>query len=83
MTPNDILIKAMEMAFNAGMDIINLSLGENGGWSEDPLSIIADRIAETGINGRLDNWCRKLSQLLTRLRQLSLLVGTPVLVECF
>ncbi|CAM0136903.1 unnamed protein product [Umbelopsis sp. WA50703] len=50
MTPNDILIKAMEMAFNAGMDIINLSLGENGGWSEDPLSIIADRIAETGIN---------------------------------
>ncbi|KAG2183715.1 hypothetical protein INT43_006726 [Umbelopsis isabellina] len=48
LTPNDILIKAMEMAFNAGMDIINLSLGENGGWSEDPLSIIADRIADAG-----------------------------------
>ncbi|GAB5589864.1 hypothetical protein Unana1_04764 [Umbelopsis nana] len=47
--PNDILIKTMEMAYEAKLDIINLSRGENGGWAEDPLSIIADRIVDAGV----------------------------------
>lgn len=52
LTPNDILIKAMEMAYKADMDIINLSFGENGGWAEDPLSVVADRMVEAGVHGK-------------------------------
>ncbi|RUS33060.1 peptidase S8/S53 domain-containing protein [Jimgerdemannia flammicorona] len=47
-TTNDIIIKAMEMAHEAGMDIINLSLGEIGGWEENPVSIMADRLVGLG-----------------------------------
>ncbi|KAI9027482.1 peptidase S8/S53 domain-containing protein [Phycomyces nitens] len=47
---NDILIKAMEMAYNAGMDIINISLGDNGGWEEDALSVVADRLVDLGVH---------------------------------
>ncbi|KAH8549911.1 peptidase S8/S53 domain-containing protein [Umbelopsis sp. PMI_123] len=50
LTPNDILIKAMEMTYKADMDIINLSLGENGGWAEDPLAVVADRIVDAGVH---------------------------------
>lgn len=41
----------MEMAYEAKLDIITLSRGENGGWAEDPLSIIADRIVDAGVYG--------------------------------
>jgi hypothetical protein len=41
----------MEMAYKADMDIINLSLGENGGWAEDPLAVVADRIVDAGVHG--------------------------------
>lgn len=51
LTPNDILIKAMEMAFKAKIDINNLSFGENGGWAEDPLAVIAERIDDAGVHG--------------------------------
>ncbi|KAL0092230.1 secreted subtilisin-like serine protease [Phycomyces blakesleeanus] len=47
---NDILIKAMEMAYNDGMDIINISLGDNGGWEEDALSVVADRLVDLGVH---------------------------------
>ncbi|KAI8576802.1 hypothetical protein K450DRAFT_255039 [Umbelopsis ramanniana AG] len=50
LTPNDILIKAMEMAYKADMDIVNLSFGENGGWAEDPLAVVADRMVEAGVH---------------------------------
>lgn len=45
----------MEMAFKAKMDIINLSLGENGGWAEDPLAVIADRIVDAGVHGEFSS----------------------------
>ena len=41
----------MEMAYKADMDIINLSFGENGGWAEDPLAVVADRMVEAGVHG--------------------------------
>lgn len=40
------------MAYKADMDIINLSFGENGGWAEDPLSVVADRMVEAGVHGK-------------------------------
>lgn len=44
-------MKAMEMAYEADMDIINLSLGTNGGWAEDALSVLADRLVAKGVHG--------------------------------
>ncbi|RUS32366.1 peptidase S8/S53 domain-containing protein [Jimgerdemannia flammicorona] len=47
-TPNDIIIKALEMAYKAGMDVINLSLGGGSAWEEDPGSIFADKLVGLG-----------------------------------
>ncbi|KAI8144495.1 peptidase S8/S53 domain-containing protein [Fennellomyces sp. T-0311] len=44
-TSNDLVIKAMIMAYEAGCDVINLSLGGPNSWPEDPASVVADRIA--------------------------------------
>ncbi|KAI8091745.1 peptidase S8/S53 domain-containing protein [Thamnidium elegans] len=48
--PNDIVIKAMEMAYKAKMDVISISLGVSGGWAEDILSVVADRIVSKGVH---------------------------------
>ncbi|RCI06130.1 hypothetical protein CU098_000826, partial [Rhizopus stolonifer] len=48
--PNDILIKAIEMAYKAGMDIINLSLGLHGGWQEEILAEVANRVVKKGVH---------------------------------
>ncbi|KAI7871042.1 peptidase S8/S53 domain-containing protein [Spinellus fusiger] len=47
---NDILIKAMEMAYKDGMDIINMSLGDHGGWEEDVMAVVADRLVALGVH---------------------------------
>lgn len=44
-------MKAMEMAYQAGMDVINLSLGIHGGWEEEALAIMANRIVAKGVHG--------------------------------
>ena|SRR6478735_6300616 len=44
-------MKAMEMAYQAGMDIINLSLGIHGGWEEEALANMANRIVAKGVHG--------------------------------
>ncbi|KAI8968935.1 peptidase S8/S53 domain-containing protein [Mycotypha africana] len=49
-SPNDIILKAMEMAYKAGMDIISISLGVSGGWEEDILSVMADRLVSNGVH---------------------------------
>ncbi|KAI8997763.1 peptidase S8/S53 domain-containing protein [Pilobolus umbonatus] len=49
-TSNDIILKAMEMAYKAGMDIINLSLGVSGGWGNEVLSVVADRLVSKGVH---------------------------------
>ncbi|KAJ2959470.1 hypothetical protein NQZ79_g5062 [Umbelopsis isabellina] len=47
-TADDIIMKAMEMAFDDGMDVINLSLGDQG-WAESPTAALGNILAEKGM----------------------------------
>ncbi|GAA5799540.1 hypothetical protein HPULCUR_004956 [Helicostylum pulchrum] len=47
-TSNDLVIKALISAHQAGCDVINLSLGGPSNWAEDPTALIANRISEKG-----------------------------------
>ncbi|KAK4225046.1 putative protease [Podospora fimiseda] len=47
--PNDILIAAYNMAYEAGSDIITASIGGASGWSEDPWAAVVSRIVENGV----------------------------------
>ncbi|KAL2177437.1 peptidase S8/S53 domain-containing protein [Thermothelomyces heterothallicus CBS 202.75] len=48
-TPNDVLIAAYNMAYEAGSDIITASIGGPSGWSEDPWAAVVTRIVESGV----------------------------------
>lgn len=48
-TTNDIVAQAMLDAYDQGMDVINLSLGEGGSWTESMLGVLASRIADMGV----------------------------------
>ncbi|KAI8374401.1 peptidase S8/S53 domain-containing protein [Radiomyces spectabilis] len=48
-TGNDIIIKALLMAYDAGCDILSLSLGDNSGWSEGAENVVAERIVKKGV----------------------------------
>ncbi|KIY47274.1 pyrolysin [Fistulina hepatica ATCC 64428] len=48
-TQDDIIIEALLTGFNDGLDIMSLSLGGVEGWSEGAASVVASRIAETGV----------------------------------
>ncbi|KAI9004023.1 peptidase S8/S53 domain-containing protein, partial [Phycomyces nitens] len=48
-TGNDVLVKSFLMAYDAGMDIISVSIGENNAWSNGPDTIVAQRISEKGV----------------------------------
>ncbi|KAI9320106.1 peptidase S8/S53 domain-containing protein [Dichotomocladium elegans] len=45
---DDVIMKAMELAFNDGMDVINLSLGDIG-WPDSPASVLADVLTLKGM----------------------------------
>ncbi|SAM82264.1 uncharacterized protein UBRO_04747 [Ustilago bromivora] len=47
-TPDDIIIAALQRAYFDGCDVLSLSLGGPGGWSEAPSSAVAARIASLG-----------------------------------
>ncbi|KAI9271331.1 peptidase S8/S53 domain-containing protein [Sporodiniella umbellata] len=47
-TSNDLVIKALISAHEAGCDVINLSLGTPSNWADDPTSLVANRISESG-----------------------------------
>ncbi|CEJ00752.1 Putative Subtilisin BPN' [Rhizopus microsporus] len=47
-TSNDMVIKALIDAYEAGCDVINLSLGSPSNWGDDPTSIVANRVSESG-----------------------------------
>ncbi|KAM7188577.1 minor extracellular protease [Rhypophila sp. PSN 637] len=47
--PNDILIAAYNMAYEAGSDIITASIGGPSGWAEDPWASVVSRIVEDGV----------------------------------
>ena len=59
LTSNDVIIQAMLDAYEAGVDVISMSLGFQGGWSESPDSVVAQRIAAKGIPG--NNNCAIIS----------------------
>jgi subtilisin family serine protease len=48
-TTSDLLIDGLSRAFVDGAQIISLSGGSSGGWSEDPLTVVANRLASKGI----------------------------------
>jgi len=48
-TPNDVLISAYNMAYEAGADIITASIGGPSGWSEDEWAVTVQRIVEAGV----------------------------------
>lgn len=47
-TTDDVIIDGLIMAYEAGMDVITLSLGGGRGWSEAAPSVVASRIANKG-----------------------------------
>ncbi|KAI9283082.1 peptidase S8/S53 domain-containing protein [Umbelopsis sp. AD052] len=47
-TADDIIMKAMEMAFDDGMDVINLSLGDQG-WADSPTAVLGNALADKGM----------------------------------
>ncbi|KAI9495421.1 peptidase S8/S53 domain-containing protein [Zychaea mexicana] len=48
-TSNDLVIKAMIMAYEAGCNVINLSLGGANSWPEDSSALVADRISRRNV----------------------------------
>ncbi|KAF9546840.1 hypothetical protein EC957_009291 [Mortierella hygrophila] len=49
-TNTDVILAAMEMAFNDGMDIINMSLGGGSAYKENPTAVLADKLVSFGMN---------------------------------
>lgn len=47
-TADDIIIAALQRAYFDGCDVLSLSLGGPGGWSEAPSAAVAGRIASLG-----------------------------------
>ncbi|OXG36623.1 peptidase [Cryptococcus neoformans Ze90-1] len=45
---DDIVLAAMQKAYDDDMDVINLSLGEPSGWTESTLSVFASRVVAKG-----------------------------------
>ncbi|KAF9432512.1 hypothetical protein BGZ76_010690 [Entomortierella beljakovae] len=46
---DDIIIAALEKAYDDGMDVVNLSLGGGSSWENTPLSKVAGRLVELGV----------------------------------
>ncbi|KAG6107516.1 hypothetical protein E4U13_006917 [Claviceps humidiphila] len=46
---NDIIMAALNKAFEDGANIVSVSIGGAEGWSEDPWSLTASRIVERGV----------------------------------
>ncbi|KAF1948991.1 subtilisin-like protein [Byssothecium circinans] len=46
---NDVLIKAYNLAYEDGSDIITASIGGASGWSEDAWAVVVQRIVEAGV----------------------------------
>nr|XP_019046155.1 peptidase [Kwoniella bestiolae CBS 10118]OCF25085.1 peptidase [Kwoniella bestiolae CBS 10118] len=48
-TTDDIVLQAMQRAYDDGVDVINLSVGETSGWTESMLSVFASRLSAAGV----------------------------------
>lgn len=51
-TSDDIIIQAMLEAYDTGVDIISMSLGDTSGWSESASAVVAERIVKQGVPGK-------------------------------
>ncbi|KAF9121172.1 hypothetical protein BGW39_010785 [Mortierella sp. 14UC] len=49
-TSTDVILAAMEMAFNDGMDIINMSLGGGSSYQYNPTALLANKLVQFGMN---------------------------------
>ncbi|WVR07169.1 hypothetical protein IAU60_004210 [Kwoniella sp. DSM 27419] len=47
-TTDDIVMQAMQRAYDDNADVINLSVGETSGWTESMLSVFASRLVSAG-----------------------------------
>ncbi|KAF9575948.1 hypothetical protein EC968_000910 [Mortierella alpina] len=45
----DVIMAAMEMAFNDGMDIINMSFGTGSSYKTDPVAVLGDKLVAHGM----------------------------------
>ncbi|KAG0262538.1 hypothetical protein DFQ27_002281 [Actinomortierella ambigua] len=48
-TNPDIILNAMELAFNQGMDIINMSLGAGSSYKYNPTAVLGDQLVQRGL----------------------------------
>ncbi|KAG0334232.1 hypothetical protein BG005_004909, partial [Podila minutissima] len=46
---DDIILASMEMAFNDGMDLINMSLGGGSAFKYNPTAVLADKLVANGM----------------------------------
>ncbi|KAF9100803.1 hypothetical protein BGX29_006251, partial [Mortierella sp. GBA35] len=46
---DDVILAAMEMAFNNGMNIINMSLGGGSSYKTNPTAVLGDKLAKLGM----------------------------------
>ncbi|CAO3565776.1 unnamed protein product [Mortierella alpina] len=46
---SDIIMQSMELAFNQGMNIINMSLGSGSAYRSTPIAVLADRLTARGL----------------------------------
>ncbi|KAF9940622.1 hypothetical protein BGZ67_007260 [Mortierella alpina] len=46
---DDVILAAMELAFNDGMDIINMSLGGGSAYKSDPTAVLAEKLIARGM----------------------------------
>ncbi|KAI9234809.1 MAG: peptidase S8/S53 domain-containing protein, partial [Podila humilis] len=46
---DDVILAAMELAFNEGMDVINMSLGGSSSYKSNPTAILADKLVARGM----------------------------------
>jgi len=72
---NDILIAAFNMAYEAGVDLISSSISGNSGWTEDPLDVAVQRIAEKGIPASLP--LIMMAPMVSLIRPLPLILSVP------
>ncbi|KAI1315508.1 hypothetical protein EDD11_000689 [Mortierella claussenii] len=46
---DDVILAAMELAFNDGMDVINMSLGGGSSYKSNPTAVLADKLIARGM----------------------------------
>lgn len=53
----DVIIKGLLMAYDAGCDVINLSLGTVDAWSttSDAESLLVNKISSKGVSGKVEH----------------------------